>query len=149
MADINMQMRHHNGTSWDNLYPKTKAGVTVLDDGRTVQTAVTANTTSLSNKVDKVTGKSLTTNDFTTVLKTKLDGLKDHTTEINTLTSGKADKNTTFTKTEVTTSLGLKADKATTYSKTEVDTLVSSVQSGGIPVTAQEPSDASVWFQIL
>jgi hypothetical protein len=34
--------------------------------------------TGLSNKVDKVTGKSLSTNDFTTALKTKLEGLNNY-----------------------------------------------------------------------
>ncbi|MDE6774686.1 MAG: hypothetical protein K2J37_00025, partial [Ruminococcus sp.] len=32
----------------------------------------------LKNKIDKVTGKGLSTNDFTTELKTKLDGLKNY-----------------------------------------------------------------------
>ena len=34
--------------------------------------------TALSNKVDKITGKVLSANDFTTVLKTKLDGLTNY-----------------------------------------------------------------------
>lgn len=36
-------------------------------------------TNALSNKVDKVSGKELSTNDFTTALKTKLEGLSNYT----------------------------------------------------------------------
>ena len=43
--------------------------------------------TSLNSKVDKVTGKALSTNDFTDVLKTKLDGLAN-TTVVDDLTTG-------------------------------------------------------------
>jgi hypothetical protein len=58
--------------------------------------------TEVSKKVDKVSGKGLSTEDFTTVLKTKLEGLKNYddttltnainslTTQINTLVSGDA-----------------------------------------------------------
>lgn len=45
----------------------------------------TATQTALDNKVDKETGKSLTTNDFTTVLKDKLDGL---TSYVHPITAG-------------------------------------------------------------
>lgn len=43
----------------------------------------------LSNKVDKVSGKALSTNDFTTAYKNLID---THTSQISTLDSGKVDK---------------------------------------------------------
>lgn len=47
----------------------------------------------LNNKVDKVEGKTLSTNDFTTELKTKLDGLSNYDdTELSTKVSNKVDK---------------------------------------------------------
>ena len=59
-------------------------------------------TAALNNKIDKVTGKGLSTEDFTTVLKTKLEGLNNYddtaiqnavnglTTQLNTLVNGDA-----------------------------------------------------------
>ena len=67
---------------------------------RSVQNKVI--TAALNNKVDKVTGKGLSTEDFTTVLKTKLEGLNNYddtaiqnavnglTTQLNTLVNGDA-----------------------------------------------------------
>lgn len=46
----------------------------------------TATQNALNNKVDKVTGKGLSTNDFTDTLKTKLDGLENYTLPIATST---------------------------------------------------------------
>lgn len=194
MADKNIQIKHHNGTTWDNLFPKTKAAITNLNDGRTVEAAITdlvdtlagkvtmqdvteeiekivgtapqaldtlkeladaidndANfastlTTQIGTKVDKVTGKQLSTNDFTNALKTKLDSLKDHTSEIASLASGKADKTDTYTKTEVDGKINLKSDKSTTYTKSEVDTRINNLQANAIPVSTTEPEGASVWF---
>ena len=67
---------------------------------RSVQNKVI--TAALNNKIDKVTGKGLSTEDFTTVLKTKLEGLTNYddtaiqnavnglTTQLNTLVNGDA-----------------------------------------------------------
>lgn len=57
----------------------------------------------LPNKVDKVSGKDLSTNDFTNALKAKLDA--DYTkaqidTKITALQDGKANKTNVYTKTE-------------------------------------------------
>lgn len=63
MADKNIQMKIKNGSEWDNLYPITKPeNVTGLD-------------TTLGTKVDKVTGKGLSTEDYTAAEKTKLTGI--------------------------------------------------------------------------
>jgi hypothetical protein len=45
-------------------------------------------TTTLSNKVDKVTDKQLTTNDFDNTYKTKLDGIADNATKVEGSTLG-------------------------------------------------------------
>lgn len=55
------------------------------------------NETILNNKVDKVTGKSLSENDFTTVLKTKLDGVAASATANDTDANLKARANHTGT----------------------------------------------------
>lgn len=43
---------------------------------KTIDTSIKTINTTLGNKVDKVTGKGLSTNDFTDALKTKLDGIE-------------------------------------------------------------------------
>jgi hypothetical protein len=39
MADKNIQIKQRNGATWDNLYPKTKAAIVILDDGTTTASA--------------------------------------------------------------------------------------------------------------
>lgn len=63
MAEKNIQMKITNGAGWDDLFPKTKPeNVIGLD-------------TTLGEKVDKVTGKGLSTEDYTSAEKTKLTGI--------------------------------------------------------------------------
>lgn len=63
MAEKNIQMKIKNGADWDNLYPITKPeNVTGLE-------------TALGAKVDVVAGKGLSTEDYTSVEKTKLAGI--------------------------------------------------------------------------
>ena len=96
----------------------------------------------LSTKVDKVTGKSLSTNDFTDDLKAKLDGIEEKA-EVN-VQSNWSETDTTsdayilnkpdvYIKTEVDAKLLEKANNATTiggygitdaYTKTEVSSIV-------------------------
>lgn len=77
----------------EKVYVKGHAKATYMSDGRTVDEAV-------NNKVDKVDGKQLSTEDFTTLLKQKLDGLSNYDdtdiqaavsklrTDLDTLVSG-------------------------------------------------------------
>lgn len=173
MVEKNIQIKQHNGTDWDSLFPKTKAAVTLMSDGKTVETTIgsvltslagkttlsqvksevekvvgsapaaldtlkeladalegdpnfaSTITNSLSGKVDKVSGKSLSSNDFTTALQSKLNSLKDHTSEISGLQTSKA-------------------DKKDVYSKTEVDVKIS---AAGIPVSQTAPTDSTLWFE--
>lgn len=125
MSNKNIQMKFKNQQGgWDDLFPKTKAAITELDNGKSVEQTIAellsiinskvsntdlenriknligsapaaldtlqeiakalnndANfaatiTNTLAQKVDKVTGKQLTTEDFTTTLKNKLDSIK-------------------------------------------------------------------------
>ena len=57
-----------NGTDFDEIYFKTSAEQVYLEDGTNLQKVV-------PNKVDKVTGKGLSTNDYTTTEKNKLAGI--------------------------------------------------------------------------
>jgi hypothetical protein len=65
MSSKNIQIRHKNGSEWDNLYPKTKAE---LVEGLDEQ---------LAGKVDKEEGKGLSTEDYTTEEKNKLAGIEE------------------------------------------------------------------------
>lgn len=51
------------------------------------QSAVDALNTAIGSKVDKVSGKGLSTNDFTTALKTKLDGITAGATKVEKSTT--------------------------------------------------------------
>ncbi|MEE9361988.1 MAG: hypothetical protein V3U92_05260 [Cellulophaga sp.] len=75
-----------------------KTGITTVQAGIIANTSntntgdqnisgIATNTTALGTKVDKVTGKELSANDFTDVLKTKVDGLVN-TAVVNDLTTG-------------------------------------------------------------
>lgn len=51
MADKNVQIKVKNGVTWDNVFPKTKAAITVMNDGTTtVESKITAHDTALSLK---------------------------------------------------------------------------------------------------
>ena len=69
----------------------------------------------LSNKVDKVAGKGLSTNDYTTDEKTKLASLENY--------------DDTQVKSDITSLETNKADKSTTYTKSEVDSLIPDVSN--------------------
>ena len=110
------------------------AGYTVDDALSTTSTNAVKNsviTAALNNKIDKVTGKDLSTNDFTTALKDKLDSLSNTSyspatestdglmsstdkTKLNNIEEG-AQKNTVSAAdiTAVNTALDLKVDKIT------------------------------------
>lgn len=67
--------------------------ITMLNNALANYTTTTDLTTLLNGKVDKITGKSLSTNDFTNELKTKLEGLENYDdTEITSELENKVDK---------------------------------------------------------
>jgi hypothetical protein len=52
MADKNVQVKLRNGTGWDNIYPRTKSAIVLLDDGvTTVSTKLTEIDSAISGKV--------------------------------------------------------------------------------------------------
>lgn len=158
----NFQIKYFNGQSWEDLFPKTKATLSELNDGRTVEVVIgeilsnlsskvtiaevgaeiekligaapealdtlqelsaalgsdpnfaTTITNTINKKVDKVAGKQLSTNDFTTALLGKLNNLP-----------------------------------SSVYTKAEVDTRINNLASSAIPVSPTEPTGASVWFKTL
>ena len=51
MSDKNIQMKFKNGAgSWDNLFPKTKATIVNLDNGKSLETVISEILTSLGKK---------------------------------------------------------------------------------------------------
>lgn len=127
MSDKNIQMKFHNGVSWDNLFPKTLSNITIMENGKTLEETHAELLNSLSDKVDKVAGKTLTSNDFTSPLKEKLESLEDHSQDISNLQNNKANK------TDV-------------YTKQEVDGKIAKSNTG-IPVSPNEPEDVEIWFE--
>lgn len=88
-----------------------------------------------TSKVDKVDGKGLSTEDYTSAEKTKLSGIAEGA-QVNvvtnasstgsgaaqTMTVSKGSTNyTTYTKAALDSSLGAKADASSVYTKTEID----------------------------
>ena len=55
------------------IYPKTSGDIVVYDDTRSVSAMISM---LVNNKVDKEDGKGLSSNDFTTALKNRLEGLQ-------------------------------------------------------------------------
>lgn len=132
----------------------------------------TAMSTALEGKVDKVEGKVLSSNDYTTAEKEKLAGLSNYNdTDIKASIATKAEADNVYTKEEVNTELGKKADKTTVetltttvdgkadkattisgygitdaYTKTEVDAKVSSVYKykGSVANEAALPTEDQV-----
>ena len=67
---------------WANQSEKptyTKSEIGLSDINKPISTATQ---TALNGKVDKISGKSLSTNDFTNDLKTKLDGIENNATRV-------------------------------------------------------------------
>jgi|GEM_PF-3140776 len=90
----NILQKHWNGTAWEELHPITKASNVITNAAESVETV-------LGNKVDKVAGKDLSTNDYTTAEKNKLAGIAAGA-QVNTVNSvaGKTG-NVTLTKADV------------------------------------------------
>ena len=201
-------MKIKNGATWDDLFPKTKATITILNNGKTVEEVIASTlstlgtkidlataqaeiqkivgsapgaldtlqelatalnndasfaatiTAALANKVDKVVGKGLSTEDFTTDLKTKLNALTNythpggdgnlHVPATSTTNNGKVLKAgstagsliwSTLAVTDITNlqyTLDNKAEKTNVYTKTEVDAKLTGVVTSGNVYTKTE-----------
>jgi len=81
----------------------------------------------ISGKVDKVTGKGLSTNDFTNELLTKLNGLSNYNdTALQTAVAN------------LQSALQNVYTKSQTYSKSEVDVAIAAASSGAVSVTSNQ-----------
>ena len=104
----------------------TGAAVTKEDLPTIVITDIEGLETALNNKVDKVSGKQLSTEDYTTAEKEKLASLVNYDdSELTELVNTKADKTAlnAYTTTEgMNTLLNNKADKDSVYTKEEINT---------------------------
>lgn len=208
MTDKNIQMKIKNGTSWDNLFPKTKAVISIMNDGRTVEEVVAyiltalgskisledvnneikkivgsapaaldtlqelaaalnndsnfavTITNTLANKLDKVPGKQLSTEDFTTALMNKLNSLSNyvhptgdgnlHVPATGTSSNGKFLKAGStvgsITWSAITIAdivnmqveLNKKANLVDVYSKSEIDTKLTGIPTSGNVYTKSE-----------
>lgn len=94
---LNEEIKYGPSGSWKNTHIKyNESSTKIVVDG------IADNVAYLEQKVDKQTGKQLSTEDFTTALKTKLEGLSNYNdaqinaavsslqTQLNTLVSGNA-----------------------------------------------------------
>ncbi len=81
------------------------------DDISSLDNRVSANTNALNDKVDKQTGKGLSTNDFNDTYKSKID---THGVQIADLDTNKAEKNSVYSRSQL-------------YIKTEIDTLLDAI----------------------
>lgn len=77
---------------------------------------------SINNKVDKVTGKDLSTNDFTDTYKTKLDGIATGATNNTVIDSLESQSSTDALSANQGRILNEKITNATTYSTEEINT---------------------------
>lgn len=150
-ADINNaieQLVDNAPEALDTLYELAEA----LGNDPNFATTVT---NMLAQKVDKVAGKQLSTEDFTTALKNKLEGLPSSVyskSEVNSLLNGKVDKvsgkglsTNDFTDAYKNKLDGLPSDA---YSKQEVDQLIGG-KATTIVVSESEPSDSDMWFEVI
>jgi hypothetical protein len=98
MADKNVQVKLRNGTGWDNIFPKTKAAIVVLDDGTTplttkltdIDTAITAKVgmtevnAAISNVVNSAPAALDTLNELATALGDDANFAATMTTNLST-----------------------------------------------------------------
>lgn len=90
----------------------------------------TAVDTLLGNKVDKVSGKQLSTNDFTTALKNKLDGLPDSSglaTQISSAISTALQPYSTTTQMNSAISSAISTALTSYYTKVQMDTIITGI----------------------
>ena len=150
-ADINHaieQLVDNAPEALDTLYELAEA----LGNDPNFATTVT---NMLAQKVDKVEGKQLSTEDFTTALKNKLEGLPSSVyskSEVNSLLNGKVDKvsGKGLSTNDFTDAYKNKLDglPSEVYSKQEVDQLIGG-KATTIVVSESEPSDSDMWFEVI
>lgn len=80
-------LKYFNGTDWVYVNAKATGDIAELQgEVSTLKTEVSTLKTTVANKVDKISGKGLSTNDYTTTEKNKLAGLSNYDdTEVRNL----------------------------------------------------------------
>lgn len=148
MTDI--QIKHFDGTNWEDLFPKTKATLSELNDGRTVEVAITDIISSLSSKVtieevdteiEKIIGTAPEVLDTLQELADALGQDPNFATTITNEISKKVDKvqGKGLSTNDFTDALLGKLNNLPTsvYTKTEVDTRINNLASSVIPVSTE------------
>ena len=133
---------------------ESETGTTITIDSTPTENSTNAvqsggTYTALNGKVDKVNGKGLSTEDYTTAEKTKLSGVAEGA-QVNTISSitlnGDAvtpDANKNVALTVITNTVNNLLNyylKTETYSKTEVDTLLSAVSGATFESVSELPT---------
>ena len=122
--------------------------VNAILDGSTIDSFADVET-ALADKVDKVNGKGLSTEDYTTAEKTKLSGIEtgadvniiESITLNGTAVSPDANKNVALTViTKAVNDLENYYTKSNTYTKTEVDTLINAITTLNLEVVQTLPT---------
>jgi hypothetical protein len=158
MSEMNIQIKQHNGTDWDSLFPKTKAIITMMNNGTTVESTIASIVTTLSEKVnidevnaeiEKVVGSAPAALDTLQELSTALNNDPDFAATITNSLANKVDKVTgkQLSTEDFTTALKTKL-VSNVYTKTEVDNKISE-STTGIPVSSTEPTNAELWFEVI
>lgn len=160
-TEKNIQIKHPNGVDYDSLFPKTKAVIVLMNDGTTVEAKVTSILSTLANKVEQgdidtaianLVASSPSTLDTLNELASALGNDPNFATTISNQIGNKVDKiaGKGLSTNDFTTTLlnKLNALPSSVYSKTEVDNLIS-VSNSGIVVSPTEPSDATIWFEVV
>lgn len=78
LSEVDGQLKY-DGNAISGGTSLTEEQITNIGKVSTIEADVTTLETTVGNKVDKVEGKTLTSNDFTNDYKTKLDGLENYT----------------------------------------------------------------------
>lgn len=160
MTDI--QIKYFNGTNWEDLFPKTKARLSELGSGKTVEAAVTEIVSDLANKVtmqevdeeiEKVIGAAPEALDTLQELADALGQDPNFATTVTNAIGQKVDKvsGKGLSTNDFTNALQTKLNNlpADVYTKAEVNTRINNLANSVIPVSSEEPTGASVWFETL
>lgn len=158
-TEKNIQIKHFNGEDWDSLFPRTKASITLMNDGTTVQAKIVELAHAIATKASQ--------SDINTAISNLVDGAPETLNTLNKLAQALGnDSNFSITianqlskKVDQVKGKGLSTEDFTTdlknklmnlpsevYSKTEVDNKISESRTG-IVVSPNEPEDADYWFE--